>query len=110
MKNAKLTAALVTEAAKQTIVDLRNEFDLTEKQLVDLILKQALRRKSELSKLVEKLHADLDLEKEAKLTARVAQYKAKAAAARKVKSAEKLKAKLSKLENEAEPVKVESAE
>jgi len=107
MKNTKLTAALVTETAKQTIINLRNEFEVTEKQLIDLVLKQALRRKSELSKLVEQLHATLEEEKEARLTARVAQYKMKAAEIRKVKSAEKLRAKLAKLEPEVE---VESAE
>jgi hypothetical protein len=101
MKN-KLTAALVTETAKQTLVDLRAEFDLTEKQLVDLVLKQALRRKSELTKLVETFHAKAEAEKADKKVTRLAEYKAKATAKRKEKSAEKLKAKLAALETETE--------
>jgi replication initiation and membrane attachment protein DnaB len=99
---AKLTASLVTETAKQTLVELRNEYDLTEKQLVDLVLKQALRRKSELTKLVESFHSNLENEKASRKSQRLAEYKQKAAMKRKEKSAEKLKAKLAKLEGTAE--------
>jgi hypothetical protein len=100
---AKLTACLVTETTKNTLVDLRNEFDLSEKQLMDLVLKQALRRKSELTKLVESFKEAKETEKVSKKTERLAEYKAKAAQKRKEKSAEKLKAKLAKLEGKAEP-------
>ena len=103
----KLTAALVSETTKQTLVDLRGEFDVTEKQLMDLIVKQALRRKSELTALVETFHSNLETAKADNKATKMAEYKEKAALKRREKSAEKLRAKLAKIEDVAPEAEVE---
>lgn len=97
MKN-KFNAAMVTETDKNTLVELREQFDLTEKEVVQFVLKQALRRRKELTDTIEKYKADLALEKEARKAEQLANYKAKAKQARVAMRKEKLTKKLKELE------------
>jgi len=53
MKEAKFTATMVFNADKEVVQELRNEFDLSEKEMMSFLLQVALKHKDELSELVQ---------------------------------------------------------
>lgn len=80
-KEAKFTATMVFNGDKDMVVDLRAEFDTTEKEMMNLVLRTALEHRDTLQKLVDELKANQlevkNQKKAEKLEAQIAKLKSK---------------------------------
>jgi len=100
----KFNALMVNEADKVIVQNLRETLDLTEKQVVNLLIDVAMSNVEQLEARAAELNEQLEAEKVSHKTQKMAEYKQKATAKRKAQSVEKLKAKLAVIEGgEPEP-------
>jgi len=100
----KFNALMVNEADKVTVQNLREKFQLTEKQVVNLLIDVATENADVLEARAAELNEQLEANKASHKNQKMAEYKQKATAKRKVQSVEKLKAKLAVIEGgEPEP-------
>jgi hypothetical protein len=81
MKETKFTATMTFNTDKELVQDLRNEFDIGEKQLMSFIIHTALQHRSEIEARVVDYKAELQKVKDVK-KAELEQVKAEARAAR----------------------------
>lgn len=79
---AKFTATLVTENDKNIIVALRDETNLSEKELMTLVIATALQNKSAILAQAAEIVEEYEIEKAARKAAAYEALKAKLAAAR----------------------------
>jgi hypothetical protein len=110
----KFNALMVNEADKVFVQELREQFKLTEKQVVGLIMDLAVTNREDLEARATKLRSEIETEKWEHKQEKLAEYKAKATQKRKQKSVEKLKEKLARVEDsvggDVEPAGAETGE
>jgi len=95
----KFSALMVNEADKIIVQSLRSKFELTEKQVVNLLINLSLANMEDLEARAEALRVEIETEKQSHKEEKLAQYKAKATAKRKAKTVEKLKHKLAEVQD-----------
>lgn len=81
MKDAKFTATMTFNTDKELVQDLRDEFDVGEKEMMSFLIHTAIQHRAELEARVADYKAELQKVKDAK-KAELEQVKAEARAAR----------------------------
>ena len=82
MKETKFTATMTFNTDKELVQDLRNEFDVGEKEMMSFLIHTAIQHRAELEARVADYKAELQKVKDAK-KAELEQVKAEARADRK---------------------------